>query len=83
MDRATRKRTLPWAAMAIAGVFLAASVPMLRQYFNLRSQEAFYRREVARLEKENERLARVMEQMEKPYLVEKIAREQLGLMKKG
>ncbi len=65
------------------GVFLVAFIPMLQQNFRLRGQEAFYRGEVLRLEKENARLANVMEQMESPYLVEKIAREQLGLMKKG
>lgn len=82
-SRTSRKKRLSWTTLTIVGVFLVAFIPMLRQNFRLRGQEAFYRGEVLRLEKENARLANVMEQMESPYLVEKIAREQLGLMKKG
>jgi len=78
----SRKNRVSWVTVVIAGAFAVFSVPMLHQYFNLRSQDSFYRHEVLRLEKENERLVRDLEQMNKPYFVEKTLR-QLGFMKKG
>ncbi len=66
---------LAWAVF----LFAAQEVRMVR----LRAEEAGIRAEINRLQAENEALAAQLKQVQSDEYIEKVAREQLGLVKEG
>ncbi|MCX7705336.1 MAG: septum formation initiator family protein [bacterium] len=55
----------------------------LRLYYIQKNKLILYGQEIEKLKNENAKLEKLLDQAHTPYLVEKIAREQLGMMKKG
>ncbi len=60
-----------------------AIVYAMQLYFVQRSKLVKYQQEIEQLKKENAMLERTLKQADTPFMTEKIAREQLGMMKKG
>jgi len=53
------------------------------QYYVQRSKLVMYQNEIKRLQQENAMLEKTLKEVETPFMTEKIAREQLGMMKPG
>jgi len=78
-----QKKILGWKQVLILILGIAFIVPVLTQYINIRNQYTSEKREIEKLKKDNEYLANLLKETNSPYFVEKIAREQMGLMKDG
>lgn len=52
-------------------------------YYAQKQKLLQYKKEIENLKKENARLENILKQVDTPYMTEKIAREQLGMMKQG
>ncbi|HPP08389.1 MAG TPA: septum formation initiator family protein [bacterium] len=55
----------------------------LQQYYVQRSKLLMYQQEIKRLTQENAMLEKTLKEADTPFMTEKIAREQLGMMKPG
>ncbi len=55
----------------------------LQQYYVQKSKLLMYQQEIKKLTQENAMLEKTLKQAETPFMTEKIAREQLGMMKPG
>jgi len=78
-----QKKIIGWQQILILVFGIAILVPILIQYINIQRQYTGEAREISKLKKDNEHLSNVLKETNSPYFVEKIAREQMGLMKDG
>ncbi|MCL5674499.1 MAG: septum formation initiator family protein [Candidatus Omnitrophica bacterium] len=78
-----KKKILGWQQIIICIVGLATLVPVLSKYLSLHHKYVTEVKGIQSLKKNNKYFSRLIKEADTPYFVEKIAREQLGLMKKG
>lgn len=76
-------RILAPAAVLVVALALATNVLPFRQILDQRNEVEAARAEVARIEAENVRLEQRVEDLQTPFEVERIAREQLGYVRPG
>lgn len=76
-------RILAPAAVLVVALALATNVLPFRQILDQRNEVEAARAEVTRIEAENVRLEQRVEDLQAPFEVERIAREQLGYVRPG
>ena len=75
-----------WAAglLVLLVALAVAGERSVRRFWNLRGEVDRVQREIQRLEAENEELSRTVDRLrDDPSVIEKIAREELGMVKPG
>lgn len=73
--------TIPRIIILAAGT--VAIFYALHLYFVQRNKLMLYKQEIENLKKENASLEKMLKEVDTPFMTEKIAREQLGMMKPG
>lgn len=81
----TQKRFKP---LTIVGIVLAVLVAIciaqeVKNYWDLKVQEKALQQEIQELREKNEKLEKEKESLAKPEAIEKVARDELGLVKPG
>ena len=74
---------VPLIALVVAGVLLRAYVPTTLAAYRLRREAARLERQVQTLRQENAQLREEIRRLHTPVYIERLAREQLGLVKPG
>ena len=78
-----KKKILGWQQIVICIVGIATLIPVLSKYLTLRHEYISEVNGIKELKKNNDYFSSLIKETDTRYFVEKIAREQLGLMKKG
>lgn len=74
-------RILVLASLSI--LLIWCTVPKVKSILDLQQQKCQLEQEKTKLQKENKELNKDLKDLDSPQAVEKLAREQLGMVKKG
>ncbi|MCM8816827.1 MAG: septum formation initiator family protein [Candidatus Omnitrophica bacterium] len=80
---AKRNRFFPLSRIIILVIGTVVVMYALHLYYAQKHKLLLYKKEIEDLKKENAKLEKILMQVDTPYMTEKIAREQLGMMKQG
>ncbi|MCL5408427.1 MAG: septum formation initiator family protein [Candidatus Omnitrophica bacterium] len=78
-----KKKIIGWQQIIICIIGIGTLVPVLNKYLTLHHEYINEVRGIKTCNKNNSYFIQLLKEANTPYFVEKIAREQLGLMKKG